>query len=84
MYFIATFSEWVDNEQPGMEKAKPSQREFIVEADNKEQAMAYAKRFEGIETNAYEGLSRLLLLEEARLRDIKKFSKLSIFESYLR
>ncbi|MES3005095.1 MAG: hypothetical protein V4690_03225 [Patescibacteria group bacterium] len=62
MKFLAVFAHWVDNSQPGLEIVTgddiPDMR-IVITAKSESKARAIAERYEGIETNAHEGIGRL-------------------------
>ena len=84
MDYAVTFSTWVNEEEPMMRGIKPDNQKFLVEADNMDEAYAYAIRFENIETDSYEGLNKVVGIDQATEEDKNRLSPLSIYEDYLK
>ncbi|HUC31271.1 MAG TPA: hypothetical protein VMR99_01110 [Candidatus Paceibacterota bacterium] len=91
-YFKVMFGHWIDTSEPAfngqqealLELAKRKEI-FYVEQPTLEAAHRYAKTFEGIETNACEGLSGLEEIKEILEAEAKEYLRnLSIYESYRR
>lgn len=86
MYFKVSFRKWVDTDQIQLEHL--AGRDFpdevyLVEAETMAQAERIAKEYEGIETNAYEGLGSIRDVVPAELVDQNRFQLLTIYKKYL-
>lgn len=85
MRFLATFGHWINDEEPAVGPLTPNDLRdlsFEVEAPSRGEAEAIAKKYEGLETHAYEGIGSLKSLVEIS-EDITRFSPISIYEDYL-
>ena len=92
MYFKITFQHWLDSSQEAFDglsteelrKEKEKLETFLVDKETEEGALKYAKRFEGLETHAYEGLGSIIDIIPATQEEIKLMQALSIYERYLK
>lgn len=92
MHYKVIFKHWIDDSQEAfdsiplekLKKEKERLEVFIVNEKTEENALEYAKRFEGLETNAYEGLGSIVSITLATQEEIKSIQQLSIYEMYLK
>ena len=78
MYFVVTFS--VATYKDDKEIELDTEKKFLVEAQDKNSARNYAKRFEHIATGWTRGLFRVKSVEVARSNDVEALPKLSDYE----
>lgn len=87
MFFKATFSHWINDEEPAVGHVSLEYKEkkdvFYLEAENIEEATALSKKYEGIETYAYEGIGTLESVIEITSQEITLLTPIKIYEDYL-
>lgn len=92
MLYKVVFGHWINEDEPAVEAgglaairaAKEQKDAFLVEAPDELGAWRYAKPFEGLETNAHEGLADIIFVARATLAEAENLQHLSIYEEGLR